>query len=105
MPIVQALEVQTRSGPKLIKLEDGDVIGGLAVHRTIMAPSTWTITHAQSGHAVLTGLAEQEAARAAATRLLPLVDWTKVTATGFPSNAARERLKREVHLIQQKLAN
>ena len=101
MPIVQALEIKTRSGPKLVKLEEGDIIGELVVHRTVMAPATWTITHAQSGHAVMVGLVEQDAARAAATRLLPLVDWTKVTPSGFPSKAAKDRLRREVTLIQQ----
>lgn len=105
MPIVQALEVQTRSGPRLIKLEEGDIFGELVVHRTVMAPATWTITHADSGYALLTDLPGQEAAREAASRLLPMADWTLVSPSGFPARATNERLKRELRLIKQQHGN
>lgn len=103
MPIVTAIEVFTRSGRTLVKLEDGDIFDQLVVHRTAHRPATWTVSHAETGYAVLPNFPSKETARGVARQLLPIADWSQASASGFQQKAMGERVRREVARIRRDL--
>lgn len=54
-----------------------DVGSGLAVHRTLDASRLWTVTHIESGQAVMQRLTSQTLAKHLCLRLVQAVDWSR----------------------------
>lgn len=104
MPFIQALEIHTVFGPVLIRMDEVEIVGDFAIHRQTGSPSQWTITHVASGYSVMQRFVDPVAARAAAQRLLPLVDWSQVSPASMPSKAAGKRVKREIAQIREEQA-